>query len=122
MVVFKSKVFYWVLVVGVSMLLLMNFFILINTGRYISLLPIIVQTILLILLLIKHRYTKIFLQIWLIVFFVLASFLQIAGKLLKSVGDNIVNWYEMYPIVVQMCIGIIVFILLQRNVQSLPKS
>jgi len=119
---FKSKVFYWLLIIGLSMLLLMNLFILINTGRYVALLPITVQTILLMSVLVKHRYTKLFLQVWLIVFFVIAPGLQIIGRLLKTVGGNGMDWAGLCPIAIQVCVGIIGLILLQRNIQNLSKS
>lgn len=86
-----------------------------------ALLPIVVQAVLLFFLLLKYRYTKLLLEIWLIVFFMIAPGLQIAGRLLKSVGSGVVDWLAMYPIIAQVCIGVIVLVLLQRNIQNPDK-
>lgn len=116
--VVKNRLFYWGLIIGLSVLLLMNLVLFINTRSYLALLPIVVQVGLLLSLLVKYRYTKLLLEIWLVVFFMIAPGLQIVGRLLKSVGSSTVDWRGMLPIIVQVCIGVIVLVLLQRNIQN----
>jgi len=86
-------------------------------------LPIIVQTVLLLSLFLKYRYTKLLLEIWLVVFFLIAPGLQIAGKLLRSIGDSAaVDWPVLRPIMARFCVGVIFLVLWQRNIQDSHKS
>lgn len=102
--VVKSRLFYWSLITGLSLLLLMNLCLFINTRSYLALLPVVVQAALLFFLLLKYRYTKLLLEIWLVVFFMIAPGLQIVGRLLKSVGGSTVDWRGMHPIIAQVCV------------------
>lgn len=119
---FKNKAFYWFLIIGLSVLILMNLSTFIYTGNYLALLPIIIQSGLLVSIFLKHRQTKLFLKIWLIVFLIISPSLQIIGRLLQSAGDNVLDTTGMPAMVINLLIGIIVFLLVQENMETPPKD
>lgn len=119
---FKNKAFYWFLIIGLSVLILMNLSTFIYTGNYLALLPIIIQSGLLVSIFLNHRQTKLFLKIWLIVFLIISPSLQIIGRLLQSAGDNVLDTTGMPAMVINLLIGIIVFLLVQENMETPPKD
>lgn len=85
---FKNAIFYWVIISLISLLLFLNLFAFITTLNPIALLPIIIQTILLLLLFTQHKYAKIGIKIWTILFLIIANGLQLLGAILQIMGGG----------------------------------
>ena len=90
--VFKNKYFYLALVVLISALLLYNAWNLIQSKDLTILLPVFIQVILLILIFSKSKLVKIALQIWSIIFFLIAGLMQVVGKFLIDLSQGFVQF------------------------------
>lgn len=88
---FKNKIFLNVLIGLILVLLAWNLFWSIAYKEILGLLPIILQTILLILILKRSRYAKIGIKLWASIFFILGFGLQLFGRLLQDLSNGLGN-------------------------------
>ena len=86
--VFKSKIFYWLLIVCLISFLGWNIYAL-TTGRLFAVIPITIQIMLLFFIFSQNKHTKLGIKIWAI-FLLVGPSLSIIGKLMKiMIGDDI---------------------------------
>jgi len=86
--VFKSKIFYWLLIICLISFLGWNVYAL-TTGRLFAVIPITIQIILLFFIFSQNKHTKLGIKIWAI-FLLVGPSLSIIGKLMKiMIGDDI---------------------------------
>src|SRR5690606_14102971 len=78
----KNKLFYWVFIIFLSSLSRYNAVSFLNTHGIKSLVAMGMQATLLLCLLCKHKYAKPFLKIWLIVFVMASSIIQMLIQLI----------------------------------------
>jgi len=82
--IFKSKFFFYFLLVLLIGLLVFNINMIIKSHDLSILLPIFIQLFLLTIIIIRHSILKISLKIWSLIFLIIAPMMQIIGKLLKD--------------------------------------
>ncbi|MBZ0327193.1 MAG: hypothetical protein K8F54_06270 [Altibacter sp.] len=86
-VVFKNDMFYSILIIFLSILIVWNIYAL-TTGRFIAVISILIQSILLILVITRHEKTKIGITVWTVWIMIGASF-GLLGKFMKLfLGDE----------------------------------
>ena len=110
---FNNITFYWILISLISLLLLLNLLTFIVTINPIALLPIIIQSVLLYLMFTKHKYAKIGIKIWTILFLIIANGLQFLGAILQIIGGGNPNTtildYLKFLILILIGVGILIF-------------
>lgn len=116
---FTDRTVYWAVISIIGGLLLWNLYATVTTGRFVGLLPITIQSVLLGLIFTKHQYARIGIKIWAIVFLVIASGLQFFGRLLEDAVNGFpdVDWQHYLIKLVTGLIGIILVICVNRTVQ-----
>lgn len=71
--VFKNQPFYWIVILIIGGLLIYNLYLIVSYANFITGLPIIIQSALMALIFLRHKYAKIGIKIWAILFLVAAS-------------------------------------------------
>jgi len=120
--VFKNKTFFYLLISIISILLLWNLYTLISTGNIWALLPILIQTVLLILIFTNHQYTRIGIIAWTIIAFVgpcilglLASLFDMGNDLIDS--TKITDTNDIIYKLIQLVLGILILDFTRRTVK-----
>jgi len=118
-VVFKNLYFYWFVIIFISALLLYNSIYLINNFTLITLLPVIIQIVLLYLIFTKNKNVKIAIKIWIIVFILIGFGLQFLGKFLKFIASDFAefNPIEILKIILFLIIGFIILIFSNKTIE-----
>ncbi len=108
---FNNEGFYWFLIVLFGGSFIWNSYILITTNALITLLPLAEAFILMFLLLTNNKYTRIALMICSIVFFIIASSLQLTGRFLKDLVDSFASMDLPYysKAILRLTIGIFIY-------------
>ena len=108
-VIFKNQLFYWFLIICLIAFLIWNIYAL-TTGRTFALIPITIQIILLDLIFIKSKHTKLGIKIWSI-FLLAGPSLSILGKILKLLtGDGFESMVNgLIKNLIFLIIGILIF-------------
>ena len=108
---FNNEGFYWFLIVLFGGSFIWNSYILITTKALITLLPLAEAFILMFLLLSNNKYTRIALMICSIVFFIIASSLQLTGRFLKDLVDSFDSMDLPYysKAILRLIIGIFIY-------------
>ncbi len=112
---FKNTAFYWIIITIIGGLLIWNISLTIAYLKPIGLLPITIQSILLILIFIKHEFAKIGIKIWAIIFLSIASSLQLVGRFLQEWADGFENISLDHYVITSIKILIGVFIVVYTN-------
>ncbi len=114
---FKNLYFYWGVIIFISTLLLYNSIYLIKNFNLLTLLPILIQIILLYLIFTKNKNVKIAIKIWIIIFIIIGFGLQFLGKLIKYIASDFseFNSIEFLTIVTFLIIGIIILIFTNKT-------
>lgn len=86
--IFTNKVFFWILLSVIGILLIWNLFTLLTQDKPLAILPILVQGTLLALIFTKHEYSKIGIKIWSMVFLVIGPSLVLLGIIFQLLGDT----------------------------------
>jgi len=81
---FNSSVYYYFLIIILLTLLIYNIYSVFISHNLFTILPIVIQTFLLILIFIKNISAKLAIKIWSIVFLIIGPLMQLVGKLLKD--------------------------------------
>lgn len=117
---FNNITFYWILISSISLLLLINVITFISTLNPIALLPITIQSVLLYLMFTKHKYAKIGIKIWTILFLMIANGLQLLGAILQIIGGGNPNTtildYLKFSILI--LIGVIILIFTNKTIET----
>lgn len=110
---FNNITFYWIIISLISLLLLLNLSTFIVTINPIALLPIIIQSVLLYLIFTKHKYAKIGIKIWTILFLIIGNGLQLLGAILQIIEGGNPNTtildYLKFLILILIGVGILIF-------------
>lgn len=85
---FTNTLFYWAVILILSLLLLWNLYLTFAYSRLVGLLPIAIQATLLVLLFKKHEYAKNGIKLWAIIFLIAGPVLQFVGRLLKNIAES----------------------------------
>ena len=109
---FKSKIFYWSLVVFLSGLIISRLYNEIACINPMLILSTTIQVTLLVLILTKHKAAKIGLQIWSTLFLIIAPILQISGRALKCFVDGFSNndYLFLFNVGFLLIVGILILI------------
>jgi hypothetical protein len=115
---FRSKIFYWLLIVFLSGLIICNLYNEIASINPMLILSTTIQVTLLILVLTKHKAAKIGLQIWSTLFLIIASVLQISGHVLKCIVDGFSNndYLFLFNVGFLLLVGILILIFTNNTV------
>lgn len=107
---FKNKNFYWIIILIVGGLLLKTIFTTFYYNQSVGVMPMIVQFLLLVFILTKHKYARIGIIIWTTLFLLVFSVIQLAQGLVKNFNYGIdINWLEYYlSISVNLIVGTLV--------------
>jgi hypothetical protein len=117
---FKNKIFQYSLTGYLILLLCWNLYVL-NTGNLYGLIPIVIQGVLLILIFLKNKYTKIGIKIWSIIL-ILSSGLSLAGKSIKIfLGDEIIITEFMLKVLF-LSIGILIYTFNEKFVELIKSE
>lgn len=116
---FSNQSVYWLIIVLLGGLIISNIINTISSGRLIGILPIAIQAGLLALVLLKNKYAKIGVKIWVIIFMILASGLQFVGQLLQDAANNFAGINVQYYLSTgfKTLLGIVIVIAMNRTVQ-----
>ncbi|OCX53628.1 hypothetical protein BEL04_04860 [Mucilaginibacter sp. PPCGB 2223] len=109
-VVFTNKIYYILLIAYILILLVYNVFVSVMGKNVLGLIPICIQSLVLIFIMTKNKYAKQVILIWVIVFLVIGSLLQILGTVLDEdkhiFGDA--NFYQFLNQLVTLIIGVLI--------------
>ena len=122
-IIFKSKLFYLIVLILLLILIMLNLYTFYTNRITISLIPAIIQIILLIMLIFKHRYSKIFLKIWLILFLIISSSLQLIGRLMKDLSYNF-HLFNIQNYILNLCtllFGILLLYYAEKTIKFLEE-
>lgn len=86
---FRSQIFYYSALFLLSCLIIYNCYVLLVFQEIWGIIPIIIQSIIIGMIITKHRLAKSTLKIWAIVFLVVGSSLQIIVQLIQDVFDHL---------------------------------
>jgi phosphatidylserine synthase len=116
---FTNQSVYWAIIAIIGGLLLWNLFATITTGKFIGLLPVTIQAVIIGLILTKNEYAKIGVKIWAIVFLAIASGLQFVGRLLQDAADNFENAQALHYITTgfTVLVGIMIVVYVNKTVE-----
>lgn len=91
---------------------------------WIGLLPITIQSVLILLILKQHQYTKLVIKLWAVIFLIIASSLQLAGKLLEDLVNNFVSTDLSYygENSGRLIIGILIYINAKKTLEVVEKE
>jgi len=117
---FNNITFYWILISSISLLLLINVITFISTLNPIALLPIIIQSLLLFLIFSKHKYAKIGIKIWTILFLLIANGLQLLGAILQTISSTNPNitMLDYLKFIVLIVIGVAILVFTNKTVET----
>ena len=107
---FKNKNFYWIIIFIVGGLLLKTIFTTFYYNQSVGIMPMIVQFLLLVFILTKHKYARIGIIIWTTLFLLVFSVIQLAHGLVQNFNYGFdINWLEYYLLIsVNLIIGTLV--------------
>jgi hypothetical protein len=108
---FNNEIFYWFLIVLFGCVFIWNSYVLITTSSLITLLPLVEVFILLFLIITNNKYSRIALMICSMIFFIIASSLQLTGRLIKDLLDSFDSLDLQYYItaILRLTVGIIIY-------------
>lgn len=117
---FKSKTFYWIVILFLTVILIWNLYSIIYSSNLLGLLPITIQFILLALIFTKHKYAKLGIKFWAILFLIISSGLQFIGRLLQDMGNGFINvdFQHYLTTALTVLIGIIIVIYTNKTVET----
>ena len=121
--IFTDKIFYYGIIMFISILLLYNVYSILSNFELRLIMPILIQIILFILIFNKHKLIKLLLKIWSGIFLVGAFTLIILGGLLKGLSDGFkyFNFLDYIPSIIFLLIGIVVYMCSARFIQVLKE-
>jgi hypothetical protein len=120
--VFKNKIFHYLLVAFISILLIWNAFIGISTSNIWAFVPIFIQVVLLALIFTRSRYTRIAIIWWSIIFLIATPCVELLARILDAGNAILDNGYigtGIYSIVYSigtLIIGILILDFTKRTV------
>jgi len=85
--IFKNKRFFYLLISFIALLILWNFYVLIQAKNYWAFLPISIEAILLALILTYNQYARIAILVWTAIFIIMSPALSALGSIL-GIYDN----------------------------------
>lgn len=86
--VFTNQYFYQGLIALLLILITVNLVAVVFEGKLIGLVPAAIQSVLIYLIVSKHPFSKKAVQLWALVFLVLAQALRVSGRFLKDLSSN----------------------------------
>jgi hypothetical protein len=107
---FRNKYFYWIIILIIGGLLLKTIFTTFYYNQSVGIFPMIIQFLLLIFILTKHKYARIGIIIWTTLFMLVLSAVQLAQGLVRNFNYGIdISWLQYYlTISVNLIVGTIV--------------
>lgn len=107
---FKNKYFYWIIILIVGGLLLKTIFTTFYYNQSVGIFPMIIQFLLLIFILTKHKYARIGIIIWTTLFLLVLSAVQLAQGLVRNFNNGIdISWLQYYLLIsVNLIVGSLV--------------
>jgi len=107
---FKNKYFYWIIILIVGALLLKTIFTTFYYNQSVGIFPMIIQSLLLIFILTKHKYARIGIIIWTTLFLLLFSAVQLAQGLVRNFNYGIdISWLQYYLLIsINLIVGTLV--------------
>lgn len=116
---FSNKTVYWTIIAFIGGLMIWNIYVTITSGRLIGLLPISIQGVLIGLILTKNQFAKIGINIWAIIFLVIASGLQFVGQLLQDAANNFINANSLHYITTgfTILVGVLIVFYVNKTVE-----
>jgi hypothetical protein len=117
-VIFNNKVFYWLLIGYIALLLVSNLFFALGVAIIYAVIPLAIQCTLLISIFTRYRYLKIIIFVWAIVFLIIASSLQLIGNLLTETANGFKTFDLNHSLLnlVNIVIGILIIEYTRRTV------
>ena len=120
--VFKNKPFFYLLIGLISILLLWNVYTLISIGNLWTILPILIQTVLLILIFTNNQYARVSIMAWTIIVLIGASALGLLASLF-DIGNDLIDSTKVtdtnYIIqkLIQLVLGVLMLDFTRRTVK-----
>lgn len=107
---FKNKYFYWIIILIVGGLLLKTIFTTFYYNQSVGIFPMIIQFLLLVFILTKHKYARIGIIIWTTLFLLVFSAVQLAQGLVRNFNNGIdLSWLQYYLLIsVNLIVGTLV--------------
>lgn len=107
---FKNKYFYWIIILIVGGLLLKTIFTTFYYNQSVGIFPMIIQFLLLVFILTKHKYARIGIIIWTTLFLLVFSAVQLAQGLVRNFNNGIdISWLQYYLLIsVNLIVGTLV--------------
>lgn len=121
---FNNKGLYWFNIVLFGSFFIWNSFILITTGSLITLLPIAEAFLLIFLIITNNKYTRIALMICSMIFFIIASSLQLTGRFIKDLVDSFTTLDLQYYItaILRLTVGVIIYAYSKNTIEIEKKG
>lgn len=106
---FKNQTFYFCVLALLSCLILYNCYVIITFQEVWGIIPILIQAVIIGMIITKHRFARLILKIWAIVFLIIGSSLQILGQGIQDILDDRVVDFVFYIVAtINLLIGSLV--------------
>jgi hypothetical protein len=121
-VVFKNALFYNLLISVIVLLVLYNIYSFIKTANALAFVPIIIQSLLLVLIFLKHQSAKIAIIIWASIVLIIGSGLEIITAVM-DISNGLIDGFNSIPVdsyifnLIDIVIGVLIISYTRRTVQ-----
>jgi hypothetical protein len=108
---FNNEFYYWSVIIFLSGLFIWNLTIFV-TGSLTALMPLTIVSIVLFLFSTKNKFSRIAIMIWSVVFLIIASGLQLIGRLMVDSVDNFIAFDLTFyiKVILSLIAGLAIFI------------
>jgi hypothetical protein len=115
---FTNEFFYYSILLILFGLFAWNVTILISTGTLLALMPLTIGGVLIFLIATKNKFSRIAIMIWSMVFLIIASCMQLLGRLMVDSVDNFVAFDLPYYVkaIISITIGLLIYIYAKNTI------
>jgi hypothetical protein len=109
---FRNQYFYYSILLILFGLFAWNVTILISTGTLLAIMPITIAAVLIFLIATKNKFSRLAIMIWSMIFLIIASSLQLLGRLMTDSVDNFAAFDLPYYVkaIISIAIGLVIYI------------
>lgn len=115
---FTNEFFYYSILLILFGLFAWNVTILISTGTLLAMMPLTIGAVLIILIATKNKFSRLAIMIWSMIFLIIASSLQLLGRLMTDSVDNFAAFDLLYYVkaIISIAIGLVIYIYAKNTI------
>jgi hypothetical protein len=115
---FSNEYFYLSMLLFLFGLFAWNVIILISSGTLLAIMPLTIGAVLIFLIATKNKFSRLAIMIWSMIFLIIASILQLLGRLITDSIDNFVAFDLPYYVkaIISIAIGLVIYIYAKNTI------